>query len=314
MSFGVDLDDSLRAAGVATVRQRAITAPTPGQGVHLQFTDRLFGADAQRAVAVVRDLAADIHRGGGRITATLHDLPQPSDGANCGTRTQAYASLAGALDGMVVCSEHERSLLHDIGVRESVTVIPLPIAPQAPGERAQPGPPSVAVFGFIYPGKGHAEVLDAMAGLPPDVRMMAIGEPSAGHDDLVDDLRLSARAQERPFVMTGHVPDDAIVRVLQAVTVPVAHHRHVSASASLNSWLSAGRRPLVTTSRYVREVADRNPDALWLYDDDPGSLSAAIRSALDEQSSTWLPPGTVCVPTPSQVAESYGRWLGSMHG
>ncbi|MET0475961.1 MAG: hypothetical protein ABW001_15110 [Mycobacterium sp.] len=318
--FGIELQAALRADGFAGTHHRADdpsgllpAAVPPGWGVHLQFTDRLFGADASAAVAAVRELVAQVHRGGGRATATLHDLPQPGDLANYATRARAYTALSTILDGVVVSSDHERKMLGDIGIHRPITVVPLPIPAPVSERHTAADARSVAVFGFVYPGKGHAEVLDAMQGLPRDVAMMAVGEPSPGHDDVVDGLRRQAHAQHRSFVATGHVQDDGLVRRLQAVTVPVVYHRHVSASGSLNSWMSAGRRPLVAANRYAREIASRNPTALHLFDDEPCSLSAAIRAALDEPASTWLPPGTVCSPTPGEAAESYSRFLGCVH-
>jgi glycosyltransferase involved in cell wall biosynthesis len=309
--FGVDLDAALGAVGYATVQRRTLDSVPAGRGVHLQFTDRLFGADARQAVAAVTELVALVHREGGRVTATLHDLPQPTDRA---IRTQAYVALCSILDGIVVSSDHERHLLCDIGIRGGVTVIPLPITAPTIGSEAPIGPVSVGVFGFLYPGKGHAEVLEAMAGLPAAVAMLALGEPSAGHGDLVDGLDTAARAQNRTFIVTGHLPDDGLIATLQAVTVPVVAHRQMSASGSLNSWISAGRRPLVPATRYVREIADRNPGALWLYDDRRGALSAALHAAMDDPASTWLAPGTVCSPTPWQAAESYRQLLVGVHG
>lgn len=312
--FGLALQESLEAAGGLVEVRRDLRPPHPERGVHVQFTDRLFGADARQAVTAVRALASRVHGGGARVTATLHDLPQPSDGSHYLVRAQAYADLAMALDGVVVSSEHERELLRDIGVRGEVTAIPLPI-PSAP--RCGPSAPahrrSVAVFGFVYPGKGHAEVLDAMRHLPPDVAVMAIGEPSAGHGDLVDGLAAAAAAQHRDFVLTGHVPDDALLPLLRSVTVPVAHHRHVSASGSLNSWLTAARRPLAPSTRYTREIAARNPGALRLYDDDRECLAASLRAALDDPSSTWQPAGTAYSPTPDEAARCYGRFLADVH-
>ena len=153
-----------------------------------------------------------------------------------------------------------------------------------------------------------------MQDLPAHVRMVAIGEPSAGHADLVERLDGMARAQERRFEVTGHVPDHTLLPLLQAVTVPVVHHRHLSASGSLNSWISAGRRPLAPASRYFREIAERNPLAVQLHPDDGCGLSNAIRAALDDPSTTWLPAGTVCSPTPAQAADGYRLLLRSMHG
>jgi glycosyltransferase involved in cell wall biosynthesis len=318
--FGTELQVALTAAGFAGAQLR-VDGPSgladglvaPGLGVHLQFTDRLFGADAHQAAAAVDGLAAQVHRRGGRVTATLHDLPQPCDHANYVARARAYASLSTKLDGIVVSSEHERILLRDIGVHRHIAVIPLPIPAPVTERHAAAEARSVAVFGFVYPDKGHAEVLAAMQELPRDVLMMAVGEPSPGHDALIHGLNQQAREQDRSFVTTGYVPDDRLTPLLQAVTVPVVYHRHVSASGSLNSWISAGRRPLVAANRYAREIARRNPGALRLFDDGPGSLSSALRAALAEPSSTWVPPGTICSPSPGQAAESYRRLFESVH-
>ena len=310
--FGLALQERLEANGVPVAARRTVGSRA-GRGLHLQFTDRLFGSAARRAASAVSDLAVDVHRGGARITATLHDVPQPSDGAHYSTRATAYLSLATELDGVVVSSDHERDLLHAVGFRGEAAVVPLPIPMAALGHVESQEPLSVAVFGFIYPGKGHAEVLGAMRHLPSGVRMMAIGEPSAGHDDLVEELTATARAQHRPFDLTGHVPDGALVPLLRTVTVPVAHHRHVSASGSLNSWLTAGRRPLVPATRYTREIAARNPGALLLYDDARAGLPSAIRAALDEPGSTWLSAAFVCSPTPDQAARCYGTFLRDVH-
>lgn len=311
--FGVALQEKLASHGLPIEVRRTLGTPHPGSGVHLQFTDRLFGADARRAADAVIELLSDVHRDGAKVTATLHDVPQPSDGVHFAARADSYTALATALDAVVVSSEHERDLLYEIGLRDAATVIPLPISASADGPLTVTEQPSIAVFGFIYPGKGHAEVLDAMRHLPAFVRMTAIGEPSAGHDDLIADLAARARAQHRTFVMTGHVPDEALLPLLRNATVPVAHHRHVSASGSLNSWLAAGRRPLVPATRYTREIAERNNDALLLYEDDHHGLAAAIRTALDDPASTWLPTGFACSPTPDHAALRYARLLGDVH-
>ncbi|BBZ25989.1 hypothetical protein MMAD_02840 [Mycolicibacterium madagascariense] len=318
--FGVELHAAWSDGFAALQRWTGPAAELPGDavpagcGVHLQFTDRLFGADAVQAAAVVDRLAAGVHRGGGRVTVTLHDLPHLCDLTNYATRARGYVALAAAVDGIVVSSEHERELLRDIGIGDATAVVPLPIAAPVIGQWEATADRSVAVFGFVYPGKGHDEVLHAMQGLPPDVRLLAVGEPSAGHDDLIVELEELARAQGRPFVTTGYVTDDDLPALLRSVTVPVVHHRHVSASGSLNSWLSAGRRPLAPATRYTREIAQRNPKALWLFDDRPGALADALRAALADPTATWLPPGTVCTPSWEEAGAAYRRVLGAVHG
>ncbi|TRW82797.1 glycosyltransferase family 4 protein [Mycolicibacterium sp. 018/SC-01/001] len=281
--------------------------PLAGGGVHLQFTDRLFG-DTPEAAA--RAVAAIARRA--RITATLHDLPQRSDGRIADRRAAAYAEVITQSAGVAVSSEHERDLLCDIGVDvSSIAVIPLPIAPPAAARCRVTDVRAIGVFGFLYPGKGHDEVLDASADLPCDVEIHAIGEPSAGHDDLVDQLSTRAAAQGRRFRVTGHVDDDRLVDVLQMVAVPVVAHTHVSASGSLGSWLTAARRPVVATNRYTREIAHRNPGMLTLYP--PHGLGDALKHALDNPQSTWLAADLVPRPTPADTADAYRDFVRRWH-
>lgn len=276
-------------------------------GVHLQFTDRLFGDTPEAAACAVAAIAARA-----RVTVTLHDLPQRSDGRNADRRARAYADVAARSAGVAVSSEHERELLRDIGVDvSSVAVIPLPIGRPAPVRRRPAEVRTIGVFGFLYPGKGHEEVIAAAANLPRDVEVHAIGEPSSGHDDLVTDLTGRAAEQGRCFHVTGHVGDDELIDVLQRVTVPVVAHTHVSASGSLGSWLSAARRPLVATNRYTREIADRNPGMLTLYP--PRGLGGAIRAALDDPLSTWLTDESVPRPSPSDTARAYRAFFDRWH-
>ncbi|BBY31474.1 glycosyltransferase [Mycolicibacterium sediminis] len=313
--FGLELDAALAAVGVPTQLRRSQDLDGC-RGVHVQFTDHLYGRPATEAAVTITRLADRLHDRGARLTVTLHDLPQPSDGEHFDERARAYRSICAAVDAVVVSSEHERLLLSEIGsAPDRLAVIPLPIP--AAVTRAAPRfaePRSVGVFGYLYPGKGHLEVLAAMTGLPRTVWMLAVGEPSAGHDDLVEELSATARRGGRRFAVTGHVPDHALTTMLRSVTVPVAHHRHVSASGSLNAWLSAGRRPLAPITRYTSEIRERNPDALLLYRDDGAGLRSAVAAALAEPRSTWLPPGTTCEPTVAGAARMYGEALGRWHG
>lgn len=312
--FGIELDEALRATDFDTRLTRCLPVDLDS-GVHVQFTDRLFGRTAADAATSIVELAARAHAAGHRVTATLHDLPQPSDGTHFAGRAEAYRRICAAVDAVVVSSAHEAMLLDEVDARSpEVVVVPLPLAaPAARPSRPPAQPPSVGVFGYLYPGKGHDDVLAAMAAVPRNVWFMAIGEPSPGHDDLVESLSESARLAHRPFAVTGHVPPHALLATLQAITVPVAHHRHVSASGSLNSWIAAGRRPLAPVGRYTSEIAERNPGALLLYPDDPAGLASAIAAALARPDSTWLSPSTVCEPSVAGAAQRYAELLAAWH-
>lgn len=321
VSFAVDLAASLHGADGSTnvVRLdhwREIDSGRPSGGVHLHFTDRLFGATPAEAAHRVVSLARAAEAEGARLTVTLHDVPQPSDGGNYPQRVEAYLALCSAVHGLVTNSEHERSLLEEsrIAAPADVEVIPLTLDVGV----AVPRPPitgdrSVGVFGFVYPGKGHDEVLAAMADLPPSVGFVAVGEPSAGHDDLIESLAKTAERAGRRFSVTGYVPDEAVEGVLRLVTVPVAHHRHVSASASINAWIAAGRRPLVPVNRYTLEHDQRHPGTVTTYPDTARGLRAALEYAFAHPDSTWIAAGTGSGSSSRFTAARYARALARWH-
>ncbi len=280
-----------------------------GGPVHIHVTDRLFGPDAtaaaDRFVELVR--ALDVPVG-----ATLHDIPQPSDGAAYERRAAAYRRIGQACRGIVVSSRHERSLLYESDwTGPDPDVIPLALtSPPRGGARPPTVDREIGVFGFIYPGKGHDEVLEATADLDAGVGMVAIGSPSPGHEDLVDGLRRRADRLGRRFRVTGFVEDDDLDATLRAVAVPVAHHRHISASGSIPTWIAAGRRPLAPHGRYIDEFAERSPGVLTTYADD--DLVGALRAALAEPSQTWLGDVDVRPSWDDVVAlhrDVFARWV-----
>lgn len=280
-------------------------------GIHLQFTDRLFGGSPQAAAEVVAEVVGRASAVGCRVTATLHDLPQPSDGHNFTRRTQAYAAVCAQVHGVVVNSEHEHRLLAGYAP-ERVAVVPLPVVFEPAAKIVTTKTISVGVFGYVYPGKGHHEVLTALGQLDSGAELVAIGKASDGHEDLADELSTRAADLGVRFRLTGYV-EDGLVEILRTVTVPVAPHRHVSASGSLNSWLGVGRRPLAPVNRYSEEIMRRNPDALELYPDTEIGLRTALKRALDEPALTWLSEDTRCTPTAADAAAQYARILRQWH-
>ena len=314
--FGCELHDAMVTAGASSSLQRyarvdEIQLNATDSGIHLQFTDRVFGGTPHEAAEAVCTLVADADRLGLRVTATLHDLPQPSDGRNHARRTTAYADVCARVHAVVVSSEHERALLGAYAPGR-VAVVPLPVT-FAHAEQVAPQILSIGIFGFVYPGKGHLEVLDALAGLDDAVELIAIGEASQGHDDLIVMLHDRAESAQVRFRLTGHVPDSDVADMLRGVTVPIAPHRHVSASGSINSWLSAGRRPLAPANRYTEEIAGRNPEALQLYPDTEAGLRTAIRQALVEPQLSWLPHSAVLTPSAEEAAAQYARLFAEWH-
>lgn len=265
--------------------------------VHLHVTDRLFGSPASVAASAVESIAAGVRRARARFVVTLHDLPQPSDGRSAAARVECYRRVVAAADLVIVSSDHERTLLHDAGIEPgAIETIPLPVDARPSTPRpAEVG--TVGVLGFLYPGKGHLEVLRA---LPVGAELVALGTPSPGHDDLVDELARTAHHAGTSFRITGYLDDADLPTRLGDIAVPVAHHRHMSASGSINTWIEHGRRPLVVAGSYTREFDRRSPGTVTLYDE--GDLPTALARALADPASTWLSPGATAHPTLAEVA------------
>jgi hypothetical protein len=171
----------------------------------------------------------------------------------------------------------------------------------------------IGVFGFVYPGKGHRQVVRAAAALRrggAPVRVRVLGDAAPGHGDEVEELLRTGRALGVPVEVTGRVPETDLSDALRQVAVPVAAHRNVSASASVNSWIAAGRRPLVRNGDYAREMAALRPGTMTLFDD--GTLVSRLEEALLRPATTWIASGTDLGPRLEDTAAAYRAWWASV--
>ncbi|WP_440709367.1 hypothetical protein [Herbiconiux sp. YIM B11900] len=310
------------AIGEATSQEAATGEAATGDRVHLHFTDRLWGSDPDAAAGAVEQLARRAS-----VTVTLHDLPQPSDGAgSLGRRAASYRRVVEAASGVVCNSRHEAELLGQyVGGSAVATVIPLPVdghrasdgrdadRPADPSRHSEGSPgtgvaPAVSVLGYVYPGKGHDRVLRAVGELRRQPRPVveALGRASEGHEHDVENVRRLARYAGVAFTISGYLSDDELRERSRRSAVPVIAHRHVSASGSLASWLGAGRRPLVLASRYMHEMAALHRNALTVVDG--RALPEAIEHALAHPESTWLDDTARLGPDLTEVAALYRRF------
>ncbi|MET0989092.1 MAG: hypothetical protein ABWY54_00445 [Glaciihabitans sp.] len=269
--------------------------------VHVHFTDRLWASSPELAAERFEHLAATA-----AVTVTLHDIPQPSDGpVNQRRRSACYLRVVAAAAGVACNSEHEAALLAVI-TDTAPEVIPLPVDmhPRLPSGSLDG---NVAILGFFYPGKGHREAVDAVAKLRrTGTGITALGKASPGHENDLVDLITHARAQGVELTATGYLSDDALIHACRTASVPLAAHQHVSASGSLATWISAGRKPLIPNTRYSREMLALRPGTATLYE--PPFLTAAIASALDDPASTWLGNDALTGPDSAATARRYLSW------
>ena len=319
--LGPDTHGVTRYAGEVADAARApvvrdVAELVPGAAVHLHLTDRLLGRDPRDAAAAVEQLARRV-----RLTVTLHDVPQPTDGPVFAARAEAYGRIVRASRAWATNSWHEHALVDRwIAAGARGTVIPLPVhatpRPSGPSRAVAglvPAEPVVGVFGFVYPGKGHRQVVRAVAALRRAGTMASVrvlGDAAPGHADEVEALVRTSRERGVPVEVTGRVAEDDLVRALRDVSVGVTAHRNVSASGSLNSWIAAGRRPLVRDGSYAREMAALRPGTLNLFDD--ATLVPCLDAALRRSTSTWTSPSADLGPRLEETAAAYRAWWASV--
>lgn len=280
--------------------------------VQVHFTDGLFADRCDQAADVFARLVRAVQTlAGSEVVVTLHDLPQHAEpGPRYERRAAAYRRVVDACRGQViVSSEHEADQLRHFLPQALPHVVPLPIeAPSARSSRPRPDD-DVAVLGFLYPGKGHAETLRALAALPERIGLSALGRPADGHDALAEELRRLATSEGRRFTVSGFLPSDQLLVRLRAARIPLVAHRSISASGSVGSWLTAGRRPLVPDGPYTRELEARCPGTVVRIGATPTALADGLRTAFADPGSTWLPAGTHVGPNLDEVAGRYAAVL-----
>ncbi|PKH42675.1 hypothetical protein SAMN05192575_103224 [Nocardioides alpinus] len=298
------------AAGAPVVRDVGDLAP--GVAAHLHVTDRLIHRDPSVAAATVESLSQHV-----QLTVTLHDVPQPTDGPGFGARAAAYGRMVRASHAWATNSWHEHALIERWCAADARgAVIPLPVfrTPVPVGdEPAGQSEPVLGVFGFVYPGKGHQQVARAAAALRragTPARVRVLGGAAPGHDDEVEAMLRNSRARGVPVDVTGRVREADVTRALRGVTVPVVAHRNVSASGSLNSWIAAGRRPLVRDGAYAREMAELRPGTITLFDD--ATLVPRLEEAVRRPAGTWTSADTDLGPGLEDTAVAYRAWWASV--
>lgn len=314
-----ELDERTTTVAVRAIDD-ALAAVAHAPRTHLHVTDRLFGVSPEEAADNLERIAV---RTG--LTLTVHDLPQTSDGTMFPRRSAAYARFFAAARAVTVNSEHEQRLtaefLPQVGVPHVIPLGARVDRVRVGGRDLEPGGTDardlcVLIAGYIYPGKGHANAIRAVADAAAilsargervgELVVRAIGGPSAGHGGDLALLRAEAERRRVRFDVTGVLQEQGFVRQLVQNGIPLAAHEHVSASRSMLDWVEVGRRPLVVSSRYAQEMAALRPGTLALYV--PEDLPRRVAEAWLRPELTFLAPGTHLSPSLVDAAERYQLW------
>ena len=254
----------------------------PGVDVaHLHVTDKLFGPTPAAAAGACTALADRLDV---PVVIALHDVPLGDTDDIAKGRDRAYRQFAESADLVLVASRAEARRLRALTPGRHVELLALPAPRCRPVPRAEPDG-RLGVLGFIYPGKGHSTVIEAAGTVRAGV--VAVGGCSDGHTDLPAELHDLAAMNGVDLDITGPLSDARFDRHLATVAVPVVPSRRAAASASLMSWIGAGRRPLVATNEHSIDVAERLGDHVVLFDGSSAALAEAAAAALDDPRSTW---------------------------
>ena len=127
MQHGLAADEAVSVAAFEAEEVRAAVVPVDRRPQEEDLRERVLGRGRRR-------FADRAHARGARVTVTLHDLSQPSDGVHFEVRADAYRQVCRTVDGIVTSSEHERMLLAELGAAPAdLAVVPLPVPSVAAG-------------------------------------------------------------------------------------------------------------------------------------------------------------------------------------
>lgn len=292
-------------AALVAGQGQTVVAGGPADLTHAQFTDGLWGSDIGAAVAAFASWAATTPR---PLVVTLHDLPGADpDAGRDRRRGGGYARVIESSDRVIVSSRHEAEKVARLGGRATFIELPLPSLAIPAATVGWAEQTTLGVMGFLYPGKGHAEVIEAAGRLSPPPVVISLGAVSSGHDALRRQLRRDAARAGVRLIVTGPLSGGALTAAAMAVTVPVMPNRRASASASLVAWIGCGRRPLAATGDYSRELEDRHPGSIELCD--PGAWGEMIGRAVADPRCTRLDQLPAWPDVGAEHVEEYRRAL-----
>jgi glycosyltransferase involved in cell wall biosynthesis len=151
----------------------------------------------------------------------------------------------------------------------------------------------VTVLGYIHRRKGHELVVEAISELPEDVKVVFAGKPSPGYERFLE--RMIALAEHKGLGdhlrVTGYLSEQELEQYLIATDLALCPFKDVSASSSIATWISAGRRILAYDLPLVHELNELVPGAVNTFAPyTPSSLARAITDLL-------YPPGQASDPS-----------------
>jgi glycosyltransferase involved in cell wall biosynthesis len=115
----------------------------------------------------------------------------------------------------------------------------------------------ITLQGFIFPGKGHHLMVEAISELPSDVIVVFAGGLCPGNEKYYNEIHETAvmKGVSHRLRVTGYLPEDELICYLIATHLAVCPFMRLSASGSLSTWISTGR-PLLSSD--LPQIAEYN--------------------------------------------------------
>ena len=176
---------------------------------------------------------------------------------------------------ILVCTEVEKQRLKHFAKGSRITVSPhfverrdVVIHPlQARADLGLEGFKVITLQGFIYPGKGHPLIIEAMTELPQDVKVIFVGGPSPGSEGYLANLLelAESRGVRDRLHITGYLSAEQLEQYLMASDLAVCPFETLSASGSLSTWISLARPILCADLPQIAEYNQLEPGAIKIF-------------------------------------------------
>lgn len=118
----------------------------------------------------------------------------------------------------------------------------------------------VTIFGYVNPDKGYEVALEALRGLPPQVKLVIAGGTRVEHErDYMEVLRntIRARGMSQRAVITGFLDEAKVATVMQLSDLVLVPHTAANSSYSVMVALSHARPVLASDLDCFRDIYEQ---------------------------------------------------------
>jgi glycosyltransferase involved in cell wall biosynthesis len=207
-----------------------------------------------------------------------------------GASTATLQALAQRADLVLVCTQVEANRLADRLEAGKLKIVPHFVESrprsltrvEARKSLNLEGFKVVTLLGFIYPYKGYQLLIEAMAELPSEVRVIFAGSIDADPEFVRSLLQLAKeKGVEDRLQLTGYLSETELETYLMATDLAVCPFAEFSASGSISTWISVACPILASSLPQIAEYNALELDAIGVFHPyTAAALATAIKDCL----------------------------------